>query len=317
MESLFIALGGNALAGDLAQQYAHTSETMRELAHILLSHPARVVITHGNGPQVGNILFRSEYARKVLYPLTLDVCVSDSEGGMGYMLQQVLHNELINVSVNRNVVTVITQVEVDPDDPAMQNPTKFIGQWYSEKEARRLARERGWIVREDSDRGWRRVVPSPKPIRIVEADVISTLLDTGVIVIAAGGGGIPITRARDGSLYGIEAVIDKDLAAALLASTLGIRNLVIVTGVEKVYLNYTSPERVPLDRLSISEARRYLAEGHFPAGSMGPKIEAAIRFIESGGRRTIITSPGCILQAIKGNAGTTITPGVQDLIPNI
>ncbi|MCX6998695.1 MAG: carbamate kinase [Candidatus Sumerlaeota bacterium] len=312
MESFFFAIGGNALSregeeGNLQQQYAHSRETMSELARVLSAHPSRIIISHGNGPQVGNILFRSEYASTVLYPLTLDVCVSDSEGGMGYMLQQVLHNELARTNISCNVVTIITQVEVAPDDPALKNPTKFIGQFYTEEEAHSLARERGWTMRQDVHRGWRRVVASPRPTRIVEAEVVRSLLNAGIIVIAAGGGGIPVIRRPDGMLSGVEAVVDKDLASALLASTLGIQTLVIVTGEEKVCLDFTKPTRRALDRMTAADAVHYQAEGHFPPGSMGPKIEAAVNFIHAGGERVILTRPGRVYDAIEGRAGTTIT----------
>jgi carbamate kinase len=312
MESFFFAIGGNALSregeeGNLQQQYAHSRETMCELARVLFAHPSRVIISHGNGPQVGNILFRSEYASTVLYPLTLDVCVSDSEGGMGYMLQQVLHNELARTNISCNVVTIITQVEVAPDDPALKNPTKFIGQFYTEDKAHSLARERGWTMRQDVHRGWRRVVASPRPVRIVEAEVVRSLLNAGIIVIAAGGGGIPVIRRPDGMLSGVEAVVDKDLASALLASTLGIQTLVIITGEEKVCLDFTKPTRRALDRMTAADAVHYQSEGHFPAGSMGPKIEAAVNFLNAGGERVILTRPGRVYDAIEGRAGTTIT----------
>ena len=313
LESFVFAIGGNALIqkgeeGNLEQQYDHARETMAELAQILATYPSEVIFTHGNGPQVGNILFRSEYARDVLYPLTLDVCVSDSEGGMGYMLQQVLHNELVKINMKRDVVTIITQVEVDPYDPAMNNPTKYIGQWMTEQEAKKMSRKRGWKVKKDADRGWRRVVCSPKPIRIIETAAIRAMLHAGVIVIAAGGGGVPVTKTKEGKLRGVEGVIDKDLASALLASKLGMKNLVIITGVEKVHLNFTSPNPKPLDHMTCEQALRYLAEGHFPPGNMGPKIEASINFIQAGGRRAILTCPGRVLDAIRGKAGTNITP---------
>jgi carbamate kinase len=311
-KKMLIALGGNALSregeeGNLQQQYQRTRETMAELAAVLRHYDSPLVLTHGNGPQVGNILLRSEYSRTVIYPLTLDVCVSDSEGGMGYMIQQVLHNELAKVGVKKQVVTLITQVVVDPHELAFANPTKFIGRAYAREEAEAQMRERGWVMREDAGRGWRRVVPSPRPLEIIETDVIKALLDAGMIVIAAGGGGIPVSRGPDNSLYGVDAVVDKDLASALLAISLGIEVMVILTGIERVCLNFRQPNEQPLDRITAAEARRYLEEGHFPPGSMGPKIEAALFFLERGGEATIITSPGNLNDALQSRAGTLIT----------
>jgi carbamate kinase len=317
---MLLALGGNAIVpageeGNLQQQYQGTRETMAELASVLRFYQSPLVLTHGNGPQVGNILFRSEYSSKVIFPLTLDVCVSDSEGGMGYMIQQILHNELAKVGVKKQVVTLITQVLVSPDDPAFANPTKFIGRPYRREEADVQMRERGWLMKEDPGRGWRRVVPSPRPLEIIETETIKALIDAGVIVIAAGGGGIPVSRGADGGLYGVEAVIDKDLASALLAASLGIEVMVILTGVEHVCLNFRKPGEQPLARISAAEARRYLGEGHFPPGSMGPKIEAALFFLDpppstgqGGGEAVIITSPGNLSDALQSRAGTLITP---------
>jgi carbamate kinase len=325
-KKMLIALGGNALSregeeGNLQQQYQRTRETMAELAAVLRSYDSPVVLTHGNGPQVGNILLRSEYSRTVIFPLTLDVCVSDSEGGMGYMIQQVLHNELAKIGVKKQVVTLITQVVVDPHEPAFANPTKFIGRAYTREEAEAQMRtsclgvnSRGWVMKEDRGRGlpdgkagWRRVVPSPRPLEIIETDVIKALLDAGTIVIAAGGGGIPVSRGPDNSLYGVDAVVDKDLASALLAVSLGIEVMVILTGVERVCLNFRQPNEQPLDQITAAEARRYLEEGHFPPGSMGPKIEAALFFLERGGEAVIITSPGNLNAGLQSRAGTIIT----------
>jgi len=312
MESLLIALGGNALTmpgeeGNLQQQFQHARETMAELARIFAARPCRVVISHGNGPQVGNVLLRSEHARDILYPLTLDICVSDTEGGMGYMLQQVLHNELIRHGMQRDVVTIITQVEVDPCDPAMQNPSKFIGLWLSEEDAKKRAAEQGWTVKQDSNRGWRRVVASPLPVDIVEKNVIHAILDAGAIVIAGGGGGIPVMKSPGGMLLGVEGVVDKDLASALLAARLGLETLVIVTAVEKVCLDFGKPGARSLDHLNAHDAIRLLREDQFPAGSMGPKISAAVNFLNSGGKRVVITCPGQVRDALDGRAGTAIT----------
>ncbi|GAB4319165.1 MAG: carbamate kinase [Candidatus Sumerlaeia bacterium] len=308
-----IALGGNAIVGpgeegNLAQQYANTTRTMREIARLVKIWPdGRLVITHGNGPQVGNILLRSEEASHRIYPLTLDVCVSDSEGGMGYMIQQILNNELAALGFgDRDVVTIITQTVVDPHDPAFADPSKFIGQAYSAERAEALRRERGWTMKEDKGRGWRRVVASPEPRRVVEARVVERLLKDGVIVIAAGGGGIPVAERSDGRLFGVECVVDKDLAAALLARAVGLDTFVILTGVERVCLNFGTPQQEPLARLTVSEARAHLAAGQFPPGSMGPKIEACARFLEGGGRRAVICAPGSLQAALRGETGTEI-----------
>jgi carbamate kinase len=310
--SILIALGGNAISvegeeGNIEQQFAHTAETMREVVQAITGRYRRVVITHGNGPQVGNILMRSEMAAPALYPLPLDTCVSDSEGGMGYMLQQVLHNELCGSPEVRPVVSVLTQTVVSSDDPNWKNPTKFIGQFYTETEAQGLMAQRGWRMKRDGNRGWRRVVPSPAPVEIVEAEAIRALADSGVVVIAAGGGGIPVIRDAKGRLHGAEAVVDKDLASALLANLLGINTLVILTGVEQVAINYGKPAQRALPTMTIAEARAYLIEGQFPAGSMGPKIEAAVQFIERGGEEILITTPTNLCDALAGKTGTRVT----------
>ena len=286
--AVLIALGGNAITregeeGTIEQQFRHTEETMRELVRAIEGRYERVVLTHGNGPQVGNIVLRSELASSYVYPLPLDTCVSDSEGGMGYMFQQVLYNILHEKGMPERVVCVLTQVVVDRNDPAWQQPTKPIGRFYSEEEAKRMMEERGWRMREDAGRGWRRVVPSPEPKEIVELEAVRALLEKNFIVIAAGGGGIPVIRDERGLLHGVEAVIDKDLASALLAANLGIGVLVILTGVEKVAVDFRKPTMRLLDSMTVAEAERYLEEGQFPAGSMGPKIRAAIQFLRNGG----------------------------------
>ncbi len=311
--AILIALGGNAITregeeGTVEQQFRNTEQTMRELVRGIEGRFQRVVLTHGNGPQVGNIVLRSELASSYIYPLPLDTCVSDSEGGMGYMFQQVLYNILHRKGMAERVVCVLTQVVVDRDDPAWRNPTKPIGKFYSEQEAQRLIAERGWQMREDAGRGWRRVVPSPQPREIIEIAAVRALLEDDFIVIAAGGGGIPVVRDEEGCLHGVEAVIDKDLASAMLASQLGIGTLVILTGVEKVAINYRKPDQRFLDQMTLSEARRYLAEGHFPPGSMGPKIQAAINFLGSGGDVVIITIPEKFTEALEGKTGTRILP---------
>lgn len=319
MSGLMLALGGNAIVepgeeGNLSQQYKNTTHTMQEIARLVKdwnamggTGPGRLVITHGNGPQVGNILLRSEEASHKIYPLTLDVCVSDSEGGMGYMIQQILINEMAALGFgDRDVVTIITQTVVNPRDPAFADPSKFIGQPVPPERVEAMQRERGWTLKEDRGRGWRRVVASPNPRRIVEARVVARLLEDGVVVIAAGGGGIPVAEGPDGRLFGVECVVDKDLAAALLARAVGLDTFVIITGVERVCLDYGTPRERPMARLTVAEARAHLAAGQFPPGSMGPKIEACCRFLEAGGRRAIITRSGRLAAALHGETGTEI-----------
>ena len=267
-----------------------------------------VVLSHGNGPIVGNILIRNEAVRDQIAPMPLDVCGADSQGGIGYMMQQTLQNELRRMRLERPVVTLVTQVVVDERDPAFRRPSKPIGPFYTAERARTLAREKRWTVAEDAGRGWRRVVASPKPLEIVEIEAIRKLVAEGVIVIAAGGGGIPVTRQWDGSLHGVEAVIDKDLASSLLGRLLGVESLVIVTGVERVAIHFKKPDQREIDCARASELERWLREGHFPLGSMGPKIQAAIEFVRGGGRSVRITSPEKVGEAMEGRAGTQVLP---------
>ena len=309
-KSILITLGGNAIlpargTGTFDEQSAITRLTMQPIAQ-LIRDGVQVVLSHGNGPIVGNILIRNEAARDQIPPMPLDVCGADSQGGIGYMMQQALQNELQRVSVDRTAVTVVTQVVVDERDPAFRRPTKPIGPFYSQDRARLLAKEKGWTVVEDAGRGWRRVVPSPRPLEVVEIAAIRKLVADGVIAIAAGGGGIPVARQWDGSLHGVEAVIDKDLASSLLARLLGCETLCIITGVDRVALNYGKPDQRELDCATAEELSRYAAEGHFPPGSMGPKIQAAIEFVRGGGREVVITSPARILEALQGKGGTRI-----------
>lgn len=310
--SVLVALGGNAISpegeeGNITQQFQHTGESMRAIVRAIRGRFKRLILTHGNGPQVGNIILRSELAMPALYPLPIDTCVSDSEGGMGYMIQQVLHNMLCDEGWTAAVASVLTQTVVGASDPAWQNPTKFVGQFYGEEEAKRLAVERGWQVREDPGRGWRRVVPSPEPLEIVELEAVRALVEAEVFVIAAGGGGIPVVRDEAGHLHGVEAVVDKDLASGLLCGGLGVRTFVILTGVERVAINFRKPGERFLDGMTCDEAHRYLAEGQFPAGSMGPKIEAAVRFVSGGpDRRVLITTPAALSDALEERAGTWI-----------
>jgi carbamate kinase len=273
----------------------------------LVKDGVRVVLSHGNGPIVGNILIRNEAARDQIPPMPIDVCGADSQGGIGYMMQQALDNELRRLHVERTVTTLVTQVVVDERDPAFRRPTKPIGPLYTQERARTLAREKGWNVTEDAGRGWRRVVPSPRPLEVVEIAAIRRLVQDGMIVIAAGGGGIPVARQWDGSLHGVEAVIDKDLASSLLARLLGCEVLCIVTGVDRVALDYGKPGQRELECATADELSRYAAEGQFPPGSMGPKIQAAIEFVRGGGREAVITSPEMLRDALAGNAGTRIT----------
>ncbi|MBM4133549.1 MAG: carbamate kinase [Nitrospira sp.] len=311
-ERVLVALGGNALVktgqrGTLDEQAATVQSALAGVAE-LIRRGHRVVLTHGNGPQVGQILLRAEAARGQAYDLPLDVCVAQSQGETGYMIQQCLQNVLRQGGIgDPPVATVVTRTLVDPEDPRMSHPTKPVGPFYSKEQAERW-RATGWRIAEDAHRGYRRLVPSPLPIGIVETPVVRRLVEAGVIVIAAGGGGIPVRRARDGTLAGVEAVVDKDLASSRLAVELGMNTVLDLTAVEQVKLNFGQPDERNLDKLTVEEAKRYLAEGHFAPGSMGPKIEAAIWFLERGGRGVIITSPENALAAFDGRAGTRLHP---------
>ncbi|MBO3724080.1 carbamate kinase [Actinomyces bowdenii] len=308
--ALVIAVGGNALIKDPGEvSVASQAEAVRESAeHItaLIAAGRTPVVTHGNGPQVGFLLRRAELALDELPPLPLDVLGADTQGATGYLFSRSLCGCLAQQGIEREVVAVVTQSVVDPDDPAFAAPSKPVGSFMSQEEAREHEEKDGWSVREDSGRGWRRVVPSPAPVEIVECEVIRSLVDSGCIVVAAGGGGIPVSR-EDGRLNGVEAVIDKDLASALLASRLGVPDLVICTAVEQVYLDFGTPEQRALSTITAQEARSYLEEGHFGKGSMAPKIEAALNFLEAGGERAIITSLESLQDAVAGRAGTCIT----------
>jgi carbamate kinase len=309
---LLLALGGNAIippggAGTIEEQIAITQKTMGQVA-AALDPGTKLVVTHGNGPIVGNIMLRNEAARETIPPMPLDVCGADSQGGLGYMIQQVMWNEFRKAGKAHDVTTIVTRVRVDEDDPAFRLPTKPIGPFYRREAADRLRALRGWQMIEDSGRGYRRVVPSPWPREIVETVAIQALLDRGVVVIAAGGGGIPVVRRADGSLAGIEAVVDKDRTAAVLARAVAADQLVIVTGVDRVAIGFQSPHQQELSVLAVDDARRHLAAGEFPAGSMGPKIEAAIEFVTGGGREAIITSPAALGLALQGKHGTRIVP---------
>jgi carbamate kinase len=305
-----VSLGGNALIrrgekGTIEEQFEHTRICTAQIAR-MIRQGYRVVITHGNGPIVGNIVIRNEAAKNTVPPMPLYICDADSEGGIGFMVQQTLYNHLRKINEIRGVVTIITQVLVDRDDEAFRNPAKPIGPFYSGKEASVLRKSREWTIREDSGRGYRRVVASPAPIAIIEAAVIKHLALEGVVVIAAGGGGVPVIETAGGELQGIDAVVDKDLATSLLARELGVERIISLTQVDRVYLDFGTEKQRGLGKVSLGEMRAYQAEGQFPPGSMGPKIEAAILFLEAGGKDVVITSPDLLARALAGRAGTWI-----------
>ena len=307
-----IAIGGNSLITDpehmsVVDQYRAAGETASNIAPIVEAGN-RVVVTHGNGPQVGFILLRSELTRDVLHQVPLANCVADTQGSIGMQIAQSLQNAFRRLGSERQVVAIVTQVLVDPDDPSFANPVKPIGPFMSEAEARARADNDGWVVAEEANRGWRRVVPSPAPLEILEMPVIRALVENDTIVVAAGGGGIPVIQKPDGSLRPRPAVIDKDAASSLLARELGANLLVFSTDVDKVSLNRGTPEQTDIDRMTVAECRRYLDEGHFAAGSMRPKIEAAVAFLEAGGEEVIITQPHHLKEAIRGGQGTSIVP---------
>jgi len=312
MKKAVIALGGNAISStgrdDIHIQFANTRKSL-EVVVELIKQNYHLAITHGNGPQVGNALLRVEKTAQEIPVLPLGVIVADTEGGMGYMIEQSLQNKLKKLGIERDVFTIVTQVIVDPNDPSIINPTKFVGPFYNEKQVKKLSELFNWVIKEDPGRGYRRVVPSPKPVKIVNSRIIKQLVDQGVIVIAAGGGGIPVYAEIDGTYEGIDGVIDKDLASAVLARDIKAQILAILTGVDYVYLNYNKPDQKKLERITINEVKIYLSEGQFPSGSMGPKIESAIKFLESGGSEVIITSLQKAKEAFLGNFGTKIVPG--------
>ena len=307
-----IAVGGNALIKDKAHQtvqdqYDAARDTMKHIVD-MIEKGWDVVISHGNGPQVGFILRRSEIAKDELHEVPLDYCGADSQGAIGYMFQRALYNEFHRRGIDKNVATVVTQTIVDKDDPAFQNPSKPIGTFMDEKEAKNRETHDGWTVVEDAGRGWRRVVPSPRPERIVEAGVINTLINAGTIVVGVGGGGIPVVENEDGAIKGIEAVIDKDFSSSLLATMIDADLFVISTAVEKVALNFNKPDEKWLDEMTVAEAKKYIEEGHFAPGSMLPKVRAIIQYIEKGGKKALITDPEHIGDALEGKTGTWILP---------
>jgi carbamate kinase len=306
-----VAVGGNSLIKDKAHQtvpdqYAAAVESMAHIAG-MIEAGWDVVITHGNGPQVGFILRRTELALHELHPVPLDYCGADTQGAIGYMFQQALYNEFLKRGIARQAATVVTQVLVDRNDPAFQSPSKPIGSFMDEPTAMQR-RSDGWAVVEDAGRGWRRVVPSPIPVRIIEREAIEALIRAGFVVISTGGGGIPVVQDEEGRLKGVEAVIDKDFGAAILASSIQADLFLITTAVEKVALNYNKPNQQWLDRMTPEEARRYAADGHFLKGSMAPKIQAILNYFEQGGKQALITDPGNIERALQGKTGTWVVP---------
>ncbi len=307
-----IALGGNAIIpvgkkGTYLDQYQVTKDTMNQVAE-LFGQGHQVVITHGNGPVVGNIFLRNDagFEKYGIQPMPLFVCGADSQGGLGYMIQQNLQNALKMKGLQAPVATVVTQVLVDREDPAFANPTKPIGPFYTEEQALQAEKDFGWTVRPDSNRGWRRVVPSPMPQKVVEYEAIRILIESGALVVACGGGGVPVAFCEDDKIEGIDAVIDKDRASELLAELIGADTLVIITQVEKVSRGYGTPEQQDLDVITAAEAKVMLDAGEFPAGSMGPKIESALKFLAGGGREVVITDPGNLLAGVRGETGTRI-----------
>ncbi len=307
-----VAVGGNALIKDkhhqsVQDQYQCAKDTMAHIADMIIDG-WDVVVTHGNGPQVGFILRRSELSAHELHEVPLDYCGADTQGSIGYMFQQALHNEFLERGMDKLAATVITQTIVDQKDQAFQNPTKPIGSFMDESQAKVKMESEGWTMVEDAGRGWRRVVPSPIPQEIVEAGAIRSLIDNGYVVIAVGGGGIPVIKLEDGSLTGVEAVIDKDFGSAILACMINADLFLISTAVEKVAINFNKPDQKWLDHITVDEAKQYLKEGHFAKGSMLPKIEAILKYMACGGKKALITDPEHIKEALDGKTGTWIVP---------
>lgn len=306
-----VAVGGNALIVDknkktIPDQFDAVEETMRHIAG-MIEDGWDVVITHGNGPQVGFILRRSELSLHELHPVPMDYCGADTQGAIGYMAQKALRNEFKKRGIDKTAVTVVTQVQVDIDDPAFAKPSKPVGSFLDEETAKERTAE-GQEFIEDAGRGWRRVVPSPLPMSIVEVDAIKKLIDSGFTVIAVGGGGIPVIEKENGNLRGVEAVIDKDFASGLLANLISADLLLITTAVEKVALNFNQPNEEWLDEMTVAEAEQYIEEGHFAPGSMLPKVQAIVKFLKEGGKKALITNPPNIQRALRGETGTWIVP---------
>lgn len=310
--NIMVSLGGNAILkhsdkGTAEEQLENTRQTSNVIVR-LLENDYHICLTHGNGPQVGDILLAYDRSKETLPSMPLDVCVAQTQGMIGYMLQISLQNSLKTSGIEKSVVTIITQTMVHQQDPLLQKPSKPIGPFYTALEASKCREETDWTLIEDSGRGYRRVVPSPRPIGFVEQYSIKSLFDNGDLIIAAGGGGIPVIENEDGMFQGIEVVVDKDYTAALLASLLNVEILLILTDVDNVAINYGKPDQEDLDHLTVEMARKYLNEGFFPSGNMGPKIESTIDFLENGGKKAIITSIENVFDALDGVAGTTITP---------
>lgn len=309
--SIVLALGGNAISrpgkrSGIPDQFYATKESMQHVADLVINGYEKILVCHGNGPQVGAAILRSEIAQKAIYPHPMDVCVADTQGEMGYMIQQVLNNCLRECGIKRPIATVITQVLVDTNDPAFENPSKPVGMFYNDREAKELMAGRGWAMLEDAGRGWRRVVPSPRPVHVLEKEVIKHLFDKGYIVIAGGGGGIPVGLNRYNKYYGMEAVVDKDLTSAIIANEVEADILLIMTGVEHAYINFGKKNQRALTTVGAEEMQKHLKEGEFADGSMKPKIEACLNFLQQGGREAIITSiPNCLM-ALRGKTGTHI-----------
>ncbi|HEX2120653.1 MAG TPA: carbamate kinase [Thermoanaerobaculia bacterium] len=307
-----VAFGGNALLrpedrGTQEEQIARAKQAARWLAEIV-RYGYKLIVVHGNGPQVGNILVQAEEAFTKIPPQTLDVCVAQTEGSIGFMLQQAIRNRLESIGIGGEVATILTEVEVDANDTAFKRPTKPIGPFFTRYRAEALERDLGWTMREDAGRGWRHVVPSPRPLRILNLKTVARMLDSASVVIAAGGGGIPVVKGRDGRWRGIEAVIDKDFASALLASNLSADVFIILTGVPKVALDFGKPTQRFVDRLTVADAEKHLADGQFPPGSMGPKIESAVQFVRATGKQVLITDVDVLREALEGKDGTLIVP---------
>lgn len=308
-----VALGGNAITNPdeedtIANQFRHTRQSLSGIIE-LIKKDYNLAITHGNGPQVGNALLRVENAYPKVPMIPLGVLVADTQGSIGYMIEQSLQNALKMEGIEREVVTIVTQVLVDRNDQSLKNPTKFIGQFFPKDEAKLQAKKFGWNVKDAGKKGWRRVVGSPYPLSIINSAAIKRLVDSGMIVIASGGGGIPVYQEEDGRLEGVDAVIDKDRAAAIMGVDIGAQELIILTNVEKVYIDFGMLTEKALDSMTVSQAKFYLEQGQFPAGSMGPKIEAAVSFIENGGEKVIISPLAKVLEALHGEAGTLIVQG--------
>ncbi len=305
---VLIAMGGHAFIGDrergTEQDHKRNAATISKQLMTLVERNYNIVVTHGNGPQVGSLLLQNELSRTEVEPMPLDVLVAETQGSLGYLLQQSLQNELRSRAALRHVVAVICEVLVDRQDPAFSQPTKPIGRFLAQKEAEELRDRLGWQIVEDAGRGWRRVVPSPRPVKVVQCETIREAAQAGHIVIACGGGGIPITSGEEGAYEGIEAVIDKDLTSAVLANQIGAQLLIILTAVPNVSVRYKKPDEKKLNAVTLREIRQFMMAGEFPPGSMGPKIEAVVNFLEGGGQRALITNPQSLQDALEGRAGT-------------